>query len=57
MTIQEVIIYGAQYGTTLTEEQVKAFFAEHQGTPSAMQLAIFVGAMDEKGNFLPKKQA
>jgi len=57
MTIQEVITYGAQYGTTLTEGQIRAFFAEHQGTPSAMQLAIFVGAIDENGKFLPKKQA
>lgn len=50
MTIQEIINYGADYGTSLTEPQVKDFFKAHNGAPTAMELAIFVGAMDKDGN-------
>lgn len=57
MTITQIIAYGAEYGTTLTEGQIKDFFTKHDGAPSAMQLAIFVGAMDENGNRLEKKGA
>ena len=57
MTITQIIAYGAEYGTTLNEGQIRDFFAKHDGAPSAMQLAIFVGAMDENGNRLAKKQA
>lgn len=56
MTITEIIAYGAEYGTTLTVGQIKDFFAKHNGTPNALELAIFVGAMDENFNKLPKKE-
>lgn len=56
MTITEIIAYGAEYGTTLTVGQIKEFFAKHSGNPSALELAIFVGAMDENFNKLPKKE-
>ncbi len=54
MTIEEIIKYGADYGTHLTEEQIKAFFNSHDMNPSAMELAIFVGAMDKDRNRLSK---
>lgn len=55
MTIKEIIAYGAEYGNTLTEEQIKEFFNQHE-YPSVLDLAIFVGAMDKNMNILPKKE-
>lgn len=55
MTIQEIIAYGAEYGTELCEQQIIHFYANHKGCPTALDLAIFVGAMDENMNMLPKK--
>ena len=49
MTILQVIEYGAKHGTELTETQVKEFFAKHDGTPSVLQLAQFVGALPGGG--------
>lgn len=56
MTIEEIIAYGAEYGTTLTEQQIYNFYGNHKGCPTALDLAIFVGAMDENMNMLPKKE-
>lgn len=49
MTIKQIQEYANQYGNTVTEQEIKQFFAEHNGQPSAMDLAIFVGAMNEAG--------
>lgn len=54
MTIEQIIKYGADYGTQLTAEEIKSFFKRHNGNPSAMELAIFAGAMDKEGNRLSK---
>lgn len=49
MTIKQIQEYANQYGNTVTETEIKNFFAEHNGQPSAMDLAIFVGAMNQDG--------
>ncbi len=49
MTIKQIQEYANQYGNTVTEQEIKQFFAEHNGQPSAMDLIIFVGAVEKDG--------
>lgn len=47
MTIQEVIAFCTKYDTTLSEEQLKEFFAQHDGNPTPLDLVIYLGDIQE----------